>query len=279
MNVPGRGEMFVREQDGPADGPTILLLHGWTVSADLNWWTAYEALRDTGRVIAIDHRGHGRGIRTEETFRLEDCADDAAALLDVLGIDRAVVVGYSMGGPISMLLWRQHPERVAGLVFQATALEWRATWSERWLWKTMGLFERYFHSSRVRLMIDRMLREAIEMRPALAAHRSWLKAELSRGEARAVADAGRALGDYDARPFAGDVDVPVAVVITTEDRLVQPKKQRALAKATRATVFELASDHDACFVDGDDFAAVTRTSVRSVLEQIGPVRRLADRSA
>ena len=59
-------------------------------------------------------------------FRLADCADDAAALLDVLGIDQAIVVGYSMGGPIAQLLWHRHPEKVAGLVLCATSEPLRA---------------------------------------------------------------------------------------------------------------------------------------------------------
>jgi 3-oxoadipate enol-lactonase len=279
VNVPGRGEVFVRDQDGPAGGPVILLLHGWTASADLNWWTVYDALRDVGRVIAVDHRGHGRGIRSEQTFTLEAAADDAVGVLDVLGVDRAVVVGYSMGGPISMLLWRRHPERVSGLVFEATALEWRATLRERWVWKTMGFVERWFHSNRSRLLVDRALREALLVRPELADHRAWFKAELTRGDAHEIADAGRALGEYDARPFAGEVDVPVSVVVTTEDRLVRPSKQRALAKATGAKVFELRGDHDACWINGEEFARTTRAAISSVLEQVSPLRRLTDRSA
>jgi pimeloyl-ACP methyl ester carboxylesterase len=276
--------MLVREQDGPPGAPVVVLLHGWTVSADLNWWAVYESLRDVARVIAVDHRGHGRGIRSEETFTLEAAADDIDGLLAVLGIDEAIAVGYSMGGPISMLLWHRHPERVSAIVFEATALEWRATASERFQWKFMGFVERFFRSSRSSSIVDRALREAALVRPELAAHRAWLKAEVGRGDPREIADAGRALGGYDARPFAGDVDVPVAVVVTTKDRLVRPSKQRALAKATRATTFELAADHDACWIDGPAFAAVTRAALTSVLQRIAGPRlvdgqTLTDRSA
>lgn len=91
-----RGEAFVRDTGG--DGPVILLLHGWMFPSDLNWAPMYEPLRRAGyRVLAMDLRGHGRGLRTPAAFRLADCADDAAGLLDALGIDRAVPVGYSMG--------------------------------------------------------------------------------------------------------------------------------------------------------------------------------------
>src|SRR5215218_8885696 len=68
--VPGRGEVFVREQPGPPHGPPVLLLHGWTASADLNWWRIYDHVPTVGSLLAIDHRGHGRGIRSDEPFTL-----------------------------------------------------------------------------------------------------------------------------------------------------------------------------------------------------------------
>src|SRR5205823_10312819 len=96
VRVPGRGELFLRDTGG--DGPVVMLLHGWIVNADLNWWGAYEDLRAAGyRVLAIDHRGHGRGLRPLEPFRLADCAADAAAALRELDAAPALVVGYSMG--------------------------------------------------------------------------------------------------------------------------------------------------------------------------------------
>src|SRR6185312_9352136 len=80
VSVPGRGEFFLRDTGG--DGPVVMLLHGWMASADLNWSGAYGDLGDAGyRVLAIDHRGHGRGLRGLVPFRLTDCAADAADVL------------------------------------------------------------------------------------------------------------------------------------------------------------------------------------------------------
>lgn len=263
--VRGRGEVFVRDS-GPRPGaPTILLLHGWTASADLNWWRVYEAVAGLGRLVAIDHRGHGRGIRSDEPFTLEAAADDAAALLAQEGLGPAIVCGYSMGGPISMLLWQRHPHLVRGLVLEATALEWRASLRERLVWKTMAFVELVMRVGPQKGMLERVLREAIELSPDLAPYRGWLKGELRRGDAADIAQAGRALGDYDARPFAGHVDVPAAVVITTKDRLVRPRKQRALADAIPgARRFELAGDHDACLVRPDAFREVTVAALHAV---------------
>ena len=127
MNLPGRGEVFVRDSGGTSGSPAVLLLHGWTVSADLNFFAAYAGLAESYRVIALDLRGHGRGMRSIEPFSLEDCADDAAVLLEQLEAGRVIVVGYSMGGPVGLLLTRRHREQVAAVVMQATALEWRRT--------------------------------------------------------------------------------------------------------------------------------------------------------
>ena len=113
--VPGHGELFLRDSRG--DGPPVMLLHGWMASADLNWCGAYGALIDAGyRVLAIDHRGHGRGLRPLVRFRLTDCAADAAAALRTLGLAPALVVGYSMGGAIGWGLAKYYPERVTSLI-------------------------------------------------------------------------------------------------------------------------------------------------------------------
>jgi pimeloyl-ACP methyl ester carboxylesterase len=263
--VPGRGEVFLREQPGPAGAPPILLLHGWTASADLNWWRLYDRVADLGPLLAPDHRGHGRGIRSEEPFTLESAADDAAALLRHLGVGPAVVCGYSMGGPISVLLWQRHPDLVKGLVLEATALEWRASPRERVVWKTMGLVEYVLRLGPSKGFIERFLRDAIDTAPDLASYRGWLTGELRRGDAADLAHAGRALGGYDARPFAGRIDVPTVVVVTTRDRLVRPRKQRALAAAIPgAVVLELDGDHDACLVHVERFAGVTLEALRAV---------------
>ena len=77
------------------------------------------------RVLAVDHRGRGRGLRSPERFRLAACAEDAAAVLATETVERVVAVGYSMGGPIACLLARDHPRLVGGLVLCAAAPDWQ----------------------------------------------------------------------------------------------------------------------------------------------------------
>lgn len=262
--------MFLREAKGVADGPVILLLHGWTASADLNWFPLYEPLTAVGTVLAVDHRGHGRGLRSEEEFSLEAAADDAAALLRHLGHERVIAVGYSMGGPIAMLLWRRHPELVDGLIFEATALEWHASTWERLIWKLLAGAELVFRLGPSRGLVERYLGQVVEMSPEMAQWQGWLKGEMRRGDPSALAQAGRALSRYDARPFAGSVDVPAAVVVTTHDRLVRPKKQRALARAMpQSSSFELAADHDAPLLHPLALATATTDALAWVLRRLG----------
>ncbi len=266
VTVAGRGEFFVRyAPHADVAAPTVLLLHGWTSSSDLNFFTAYEELCSFASVIGIDHRGHGRGLRPDEPFTLEDCADDAAAVVRELGITPVVVVGYSMGGPIAMLLARRHPECVSGLVLQATAMEWRATRRERTRWhvsRALGPVTRRFVRPRmVRFVFSRRFPRRHSLRPFLG----WMLAEWRRNDPWHMAQAARAISRFDARGWIATLGVPTAVVLTTRDQLVPPRKQRALAEAASAQVVALDGDHFVNVLRPDEFSAATCEAVRRVL--------------
>ncbi len=238
MLVPGRGEFFVRDSGG--DAPAVMLLHGWMVSADLNWAGAYEALADAGyRVLAIDHRGHGRGLRAMARFRLTDCAADAAAVLRQLDTGPATIVGYSMGGAIAQLIARDHRDVVRGLVLSGTCQHFQDPPTRRvWRWMgllglALGLAPRQLHTAGLR-------HQGI----AIDEHTAWILSELMRHESRDVAEAGRELGRFDSRPWLqGLAPLPAAMVLTSRDTAVAPAKQRELAAAVGATVFEVGLDH------------------------------------
>jgi 3-oxoadipate enol-lactonase len=218
--------------------------------------------------IAVDHRGHGRGIRSSEVFELEDAADDAAALVKELGIGPVVAVGYSMGGPISLLMARRHRSLVCGLVLEATAMEWRETRMDRVGWHFLRLTGWIFRSSVYPRLTRRLVHRAVAANPALAPYEQWLHAEIHRGDPTAIVQAGRALGRYDARLFAPELKVPAAVVVTTKDHLVRPGKQQALAGALGAEIIELRGDHSVFWDRGPQFASATRTAVNAVVRQL-----------
>jgi 3-oxoadipate enol-lactonase len=269
VELPGRGTTFVRELAGPSRAPTLLLLHGWTANSAVNWFPSYGPLSRRFRVVAMDHRGHGRGIRSTRRFRLEDCADDAAALAEVLGIECLIPVGYSMGGPIAQLLWQRHPRLVEGLVLCATSRNFvGASAPERaWLGMATGLS---LAARAVPPIVRRRVTERILVgRYEDTAVGQWVKSEVRHNDLRALAEAGRALGSFTSREWIGDVDVPTAVVITEHDLVVPPVRQRKLAAAIAgASVHTVAGGHDACVTAPDRFvpallAACTEVGIRA----------------
>jgi len=267
INLPGRGEVFARDSGGTPGGRAVLLLHGWTASADLNFFPVYGSLAGSYRVIALDHRGHGRGIRSAEPFSLEDCADDAAELVRRLGAGRVIVVGYSMGGPVGLLLARRHPGLVTALVMQATALEWHQTARERAVWRLLPAFGLGLRLGAGSALVDRVLRHALAESPGLDDCRPWLAAEFGRAKAGDLIPAGRALGRYDARPWAGQLGLPAVSLITTRDRLVRPARQRELAEALHARVVEVDADHDLPVSKAAEYADLTRRAVDTLAER------------
>jgi pimeloyl-ACP methyl ester carboxylesterase len=266
VHVRGRGELFVRDSGG--DGPPVLLLHGWMFSADLNFWRTYGPLADAGfRVLAIDHRGHGRGIRSQAPFRLTDCAADSAGLVEHLGLDPVVAVGYSMGGPIAQLMARDHPGTVGGLVMCATSTQWKDL-RQRALWSGLAV---------IRLLLglapDTLWRRGLRLAGFPDSPiTSWTTAELTRGSSVDLAEAGRELQGYDSRPWIGSLRAPAAVVVTTRDGGVPPAHQRELARLLDAPAFEVDGDHGACITKADEFNA-------ALLDAIGHVRAAAPEAA
>ena len=100
-------------------GPALVFAHGRGGCA-ASWWQQVPEFRADHRVIAIDHRGFARSA-CPDGKHLDQFTDDMRALLDHLEIDRAVIVGQSMGGRTALGMAVHHPERVAGIVLSCTA--------------------------------------------------------------------------------------------------------------------------------------------------------------
>ena len=112
----------------------------------------------------------------------------------------------------------------------------------------------------IRFGIRRLLAEDHPMRQYVP----WFAAELRRNDAFNIVQAGQSLSRYDAREFAPLLGLPAASLLTTRDRLVQPRKQRALAEALRAHVREVADDHLVSLTSPEEFSAATVDLVRHV---------------
>ena len=109
-----RGQRIHYEDTGGA-GLSLVLCHGFLYDTTM-FDAQVRQLRPRHRVITWDQRGHGSTVATKDLFTYWDSADDMAALLDHLGIKRAVVGGMSQGGFVSLRFALRYPDRTAGLV-------------------------------------------------------------------------------------------------------------------------------------------------------------------
>lgn len=224
--LPGRGTTFVRDVPGPPGAPTVVLLHGWVASGGLNWFQVFKPLSESFRVVAPDLRGHGRGIRNWKRFRLADCADDVAAMIEQMDLGPVIVCGYSMGGPVAQLLWQRHPHMVSGMVLAATGS-----------WLVPGMRQQIVLVGMASVAAGGLratwgLPEAVRRMIPLAPHgerpsslQTWASAEMRRHDWRMVTEAGTAIATFDARKWLPNVDVPTTVLVTAKDRAVSPLEQ------------------------------------------------------
>ncbi|MFN8024932.1 MAG: alpha/beta hydrolase [Acidimicrobiia bacterium] len=259
VHLEGRGTTYVRELPGPPGAPTLVLLHGWMGSGGLNWCRAFEPLGRDFRVLAPDLRGHGNGMRHRAVFRLADCADDLAALLDTLHTGPVVVAGYSMGGAIAQLLARQRPDLVAGMVLCATAAQLPIGPGgghplDAALVVAANGARLSGHVTHLPTAPVRLAAGAVGAVRTLRATTPtdfvrWAVDELRRHDVRILLEAARAAGRHDAREWIGEVRAPAAVVLTARDRLVPADRQLATAEALRASVHEVAGGHTVCTRD------------------------------
>ncbi|MBT7430961.1 MAG: alpha/beta hydrolase [Ilumatobacter sp.] len=263
VNLEDRGDVLVRDFGGSPGAPTVILLHGWTASADLNWYSSYRALGEHYRVVAFDHRGHAAGLRTKKAFRLEDCADDAADIATALGIDSFIPVGYSMGGPIAQLLWRRHPDRVDGLVLCATAPFFSNRRPERLSF--LGLAGLATVARYTPEQAREWLTEQVYLQRKSEQWEPWAIEEAASHDWRTVLEAGKAIGRFSSADWIGDVDVPTSVLITMTDRVIPLARQVKLFEMiAQAEAFRVDGDHDAAVAHADRFVPTLLRALDSV---------------
>ena len=122
------GTRLAVELHGPADGPIVVLAHGWTCSTKY-WWPQVHAFADTCRLVAYDQRGHGASEPGHGRLTSDTLADDLSAVLAATVPEgrTAVLVGHSMGA-MSIVAWAgRHPEEVpryaSAALLASTALD------------------------------------------------------------------------------------------------------------------------------------------------------------
>lgn len=233
LRVPGRSvfvgerEFFLREA-GPAEAPPLVLVHGWGFDGEMTFHRVLPALAERFRVIVPDQRGHGKSDRVRGAYEVEDLADDLAGILDAAGItERVGMFGYSLGGMVAQAFAHRYPGRVARLVLGATAAypvdRYRAP-ARLGLWLARGFARLSTRESSA--FTYRYLIGSGAVAPSAG---RWLWEALLARDPTLSFEAGAAVHRFDARPWLGELGMPVMVVIPTGDRVVAVRSQRRLA--------------------------------------------------
>jgi pimeloyl-ACP methyl ester carboxylesterase len=219
-------------------GRPVVLLHAFPLSSAM-WLAQREALASKWRVVTPDLRGFGGSPLGDDDPSLDAVADDVAALLDSLGLDRVVLGGLSMGGYVAMAFLRRHADRVAALVLADTKA---------------GADPAPARANRERIaaavtddpastvLVDEVLPTllgptTVEERPLVVGR---VKALVQAAPAPAVAWAQRAMA---ARPDSfdtlGAARVPTLVLVGDEDAISSPDDARAMAEKVAGARLEI----------------------------------------
>jgi pimeloyl-ACP methyl ester carboxylesterase len=271
--LPGHGRTRVRDIPGPPGAATVVLLHGLGATGRLNWGPCFRPRSLNFRVLSVDHRGHGQGLRTSR-FSLEECADDVALVAEHLGLQRFIAVGYSMGGPIASLTWRRHPKQVAGLVLCATARHFASRSvanAARLFLPVAAEMARLVPNAAQERLLGRMLSRIGH--PGL---RERVEAELAGHSPTTVIQAAGAVAGFSSHDWIGRVDVPTSVIVTTRDELVPADRQRKLAASIHgASVYEVEGDHSACIARAEVFVPTLIRACHDVAVRAGLETKVA----
>ncbi|MBN1201059.1 MAG: alpha/beta fold hydrolase [Anaerolineae bacterium] len=226
--------LFYKES---GQGLPVVLLHGFPFDQCI-WQAQRDVLSDTFRVITPDLRGHGQSPAPDGTYYMDVLAGDVIALLDSLGIERAVWVGHSMGGYVVMAALRTAPERVMGVGLVATHPY--ADTAEKRLQRlksaTLALNEGA--ASLALGMMSILFAPAVNRKSLMA---QGIYHVMVHTPPVGIAGALRGMAERpDSLKTLCDASVPVAIMAGEDDQIVTPETSRQVARTIPASLVFIA---------------------------------------
>jgi 3-oxoadipate enol-lactonase len=219
----GQGARIHYEIEGPEDGPVLLLSN--SLGTDLGMWSPQiPSLAARYRVLRYDSRGHGRSEAPEGPYTIDMLSQDAVAVLDAAGAERALFCGLSKGGMVGQWLGVNAPDRVGRLVLANTAAFIGApeVWNQR-----IETVRAQGMAAIVPGVIDRWFTKPFQERApdSVARIRDMLLATDPEGYAACCA----AVRDMDQRQAIGAIRVPTLVIAGRHDLATSPEQGRLIA--------------------------------------------------
>ena len=232
--------------DDAGQGAPLVLCHAFPLDRTM-WAPQTSAFAAQYRCLTLDARGFGESTATPP-FTVDRYADDVAAVLDAAALDRAVVVGLSMGGYVAFALWRRHRQRVRALVLADTraaadipdARERRRELIE--LARTAGPA-----AVAERQVVGLLGKTTRERRPDIVA---TARAIMNRASVAGIVGGLEALmARPDSTPALPTISVPTLVVVGEEDAVAQPKEARAMHAAIPGSRLEVLGGETVAILD------------------------------
>jgi len=248
------GETFVRDCPGPVNSVPVVLLHGWTLTADVNFFKVFAPLSEHHRVIAPDIRMHGRGPRNG--FSVDQATNDVIAVLDELDVDRAIVCGYSMGGGIAAALASSYPERVAGLVIAGTGAYYRGNWRDRMIIEGINALSVLVACGINPRPAGPLLIPALLGTDLSPERRRWMRSQVAQNSLKDILSVIAFIrSDFRLEPaLIGKALPPAEYILLSRDRICRPPLQRELADLLGAHISPLSGDHGIALTHPERFA-------------------------
>ena len=194
---------------GPDGAPVVAFSNSIGTTLEM-WDRQLPALCDRYRCLRYDTRGHGRSPVLDRPVTLDDLADDLAGLLDALGIERAHIVGLSLGGMTAQAFGARQPERAESLTLMATSAHLPHGWNER---------AATVRAHGMGAVVDAVL--ARWFTPAFAAAHpeavAPLRARFLQNDPRGYAACCEAIRDMDLRPSHAAIRAPTLIVAGADD--------------------------------------------------------------
>jgi len=222
--------------DDVGKGQPVVLLHGFPFNRTM-WRAQVEALQDAYRLVTPDLRGHGE-TQVVETATMDEMAEDVAALLDELKIERAIVGGLSMGGYVTLAFYQKFPERVRALILADTRPqddtdEAQATREQQALKALLEGMEPVADGLLPKVISE----ETFEEQPELVAR---LRRMMHGTDARGSAAALRGMAARkDQTALLRKIDVPTLVIVGSRDAITPPEVSHEMQSEIRGSRLEV----------------------------------------
>jgi len=226
---------FETEYITAGSGPWVVLAHCLGGSLAV-WKHQMDPLARAFHVMAYDARGHGVSGNPGSSYEVTDLADDLVRLMDEIGIERASVVGLSMGGMMAQWLAARHPDRLDKLVLAGTTSHYEGEGVTMWQQRAAAAT-----SQGLEPLADATMERwfTAPFRQQHAEQIATIRAIFTGNDAEGYALAAEALSRFDVRPQLSRVSAPTLVISGDQDQACPPQLGREIAGNVRNGRFEL----------------------------------------